>query len=155
MKTLGIDQPIKLGLGFWITYGVLALPAFLTTKSWLWDGPMYSRIAGLLLLPFLAAILVYSLFLFSKAVVLGGPKVRRNFWLFLAIMACAATFLWLCYLQYGPNHGYSYVGAIAAFSASLAYHRLRAKTPDQPPEAITSPGVNPPDETQTKTHGSN
>jgi hypothetical protein len=155
MKTLDIDQPIKLGLGFWVTYALLALPTFWITKPWFQDYPMYARIADALLLPFLAAIFVYCLFLFARAVVWGGPRQRMNFWIFLAVIACAATFLGLCYLEYGSNHTYFYPPFIAVFFASLAYRLFRRRAPAPSSDPGAAPNANPAGNEHPKTEGSN
>ncbi|MFY9923676.1 MAG: hypothetical protein WAK51_04270 [Opitutaceae bacterium] len=143
MKTVDIDKPFRPTLGFWITYAILAIPAFWISRPWFWDLPIYSRVAGVILCPFLAAVFVYCSFEMIGAVVVGGPNQRKAFWAFLVSVACAALVLGIECIRGGFDHVPPMAPAFVVFLAVLVYHRLNKKVQNQHPDSA-SPSVTPP-----------
>jgi hypothetical protein len=101
MKTVELEKPFRLTRDFWIAFGVLAIPALCLTKPWTWALPGISRAAGLIFLPFAAAIVCYCPFLFGRAITQGSSQGKKIGLAFLAASVGAALFLTLVWKLYG------------------------------------------------------
>src|SRR5947209_15431721 len=94
------NKPFRFTRGFWLAYIFLGAPVLWFAKPWSWELPVFSRIAGLVFLPFAAAIVCYCPFLFVYSLVRGASKERKIGWTLLAALTSASiflTFVWFTY----------------------------------------------------------
>lgn len=124
MKPIDIDSPIRLDLPFWIIYVLVGLPCLSFIRLFLSTEPLITRVAGYILLPFLIAIVVYTVALFVAALFTGGPTQKRKFMAFLitiGVLSIAFGFEWA--ISGFKNRGWYLPGA-GSFFAILIYGAL-------------------------------
>jgi len=143
MKTLDIDRPIRLTWPFWLTYLAVFVPVLFLAKPILTQLPLYARVAGILVLPFLAAVLFYSSFQFFVAVVFGGREQRIKFRGFLLAALGTAVVAGIAWKLFGARTVAPIGACGATILANLLYQRLNHKTPNQLPDPTPPIGTPP------------
>ena len=131
MKTIDIDKPYKPGADFGIAYVFLAIPVLWFVRPWLWDLPVYSKIAGVVFLPFAATVVSYCPFLFAVAVIRGDAMQKKIFRAFVSAIGGVTLWLgikWYIY-DFGNLPDYFAVGAVLI--ANSIFFRLRPRRADQ------------------------
>jgi hypothetical protein len=143
VKPVDIDSPIRLDRAFWIVYVLIGLPSLLLIRPLLAGEPLTTRVAGAILLPFLVAIVVYTIALLMAAVVFGGPAQRRKFWAFLMSMgAVSAVFLaeWALSGFKDPRWA---TPAIGSFCGIILYGALSRRSSNRSPDPTLAPEAPP------------
>jgi hypothetical protein len=134
MKTVDLEKPFTLSHDFWAAYLLLGVPVLWFARPWVWELPVFSRIAGFVFLPFAAAIICYCPFLFLRAVVRGSSNDKKIGWAFLAAVAGASLFLTAVWFFYGFASVPSRFGFAAVIIANLIFAFLHTKKPNKAPE---------------------
>ena len=78
MNAADLEKPLRPTRGFWITYGVLALPVLWFVQQRLAGFPVYAQIAGILFFPFAAAVVGFCSFQVIAAAFTGTKENRRH-----------------------------------------------------------------------------
>jgi len=120
----GWDRRLKLDKGFWVTYAIVGPMTGIVAWPVLSELPLYSQIAGCLLLPFLAAVIVYAIwdvihFVFIKREI-NKRQIRAIVLtlIFLGVTFAVYVFIW------GINPSAVYLGFFMAFWATIIYREL-------------------------------
>ena len=71
-----LQRKLRLGIHFWIIYGVTVPIVLYLFAPWRWNLPAVSKIAGIVGLPFLFAVVIYVLALFVYGI-FAGPKLTK------------------------------------------------------------------------------
>jgi hypothetical protein len=98
MRIPEIDEPVVLDGPFWTTLCLAEAGFCWFFKPWAWDYPLWYRIAGAALFPFLAAIVVHSttMFLVSIAHNFRSQSQRRALFVFAIVVSSAViAFAWV------------------------------------------------------------
>src|SRR4051812_36640942 len=135
MKIPAIDEPIRLGAVFWAAYCAMAIPSLWLLKPWAWGPPVVSQIAGAVLPPFLATIILYSFVLFVLSLSSNLRGQKRAIAGFVAAIVGPTVFLVAAWVF----SRYQNLPAICAFVASfmgysllyLMHQRIGNKPPSQ------------------------
>lgn len=120
MKYPGIDEPIRLGGSFWLTYALLLGPSAWLLHPWTWDLPIYAEILGAFFPPFLAAIALCAIILFILSLTADFSGQKRAFAGFIAGILGPAVFLGSAWVF----SGYQNLPSICAFVASFIGYSL-------------------------------
>ncbi|MBC2593090.1 hypothetical protein H5P28_02335 [Ruficoccus amylovorans] len=86
-----LEKPFRLTKEFFIAWLVLALPTLWLVRPWDWELPLYSRLAGMVFLPFAVTIVFYCPALFILWALGDGPQGRRVLLTFLIVMVAAGV----------------------------------------------------------------
>ncbi|MBE7540111.1 MAG: hypothetical protein HS122_17085 [Opitutaceae bacterium] len=132
MKIPVIDEPVRLGRAFWVTYGVMLIPSLWLLKPWSWKLPLFSKVAGAVLPPFLAAIAICSFVLLTFSVTAHFHGRKREFAGIVAAILGSTIFLVVAWMF----SGYKNLPAICAFVASCIgyslFYSVHRKEPGNP-----------------------
>ncbi len=93
-----IDEPTKLSGPFWITLCLVEAAFCWLFTPWVWDYPVWYRIIGAVLIPFLAAMTIYCTTMFVVSLIHNFRSQRQTFALFsLAIVVggLVVAFAWV------------------------------------------------------------
>jgi hypothetical protein len=131
MKYPSIDDPLRLGKSFWLTYALLVGPSLWLLRPWTWELPLYAEVIGFVFPPFLAAIALYTFVLFILSLTANFEGQKRSFACFIASIVGPSIFLAVAWIF----SGYQNLPSICAFVASFIGYSLlyltRRKEPNQ------------------------
>jgi len=137
MKIPAIDEPIRLGLSFWLLYLLLAVPSLWILQPWSWGPPVSSMIAGMILPPFLASIVLYSFTLFTLSLTCNFRAQGRALAEFAAAIVAPSVFLFTAWIYSGYRNLPSNAAFIASFIGYSMLYRMYRKRPNRAPEPTT------------------
>jgi hypothetical protein len=154
MKPVDLEKPFTLTRDFWAAYLLLGIPVLWFARPWAWELPIYSQIAGLVFLPFAAALTCYCPFLLLHAIIRGSSRGKAIGWALLAALVGAALFLTGVWLIYGFANIPSRFGFAAVIIANLIFAFLHTKMPNKAPEPTTmAVTIRAPSSTARASHG--
>jgi hypothetical protein len=142
MKHTSIDDPIRLGKSFWLTYCLMLGPSLWLLHPWTWELPLYAEIIGAVFPPFLSSIALYTLVLFTLSLTSNFKDQKRSLAGFVASIVGPSIFFVAAWIY----SGYQNLPAICAFVSSfigysifyLTYRRRLNQPPE--PTAASDPG---------------
>lgn len=99
------------------------------SKPWTWDLPWYSRVAGILVVPFILTFFVYAPVLFLRQVIRSGSRGCFVLRTFLSIVAVAGLLLGGMLLSgdYNPDKARLVAGVFTAGAIVYLNWRLETK----------------------------
>ncbi len=127
MKRVDIEAPLRLTRGFWTIYVALFVPVLWLTWPVYSHLPLYAQIAGIVLFPFLAAVVSYCTLYFVLATVTGTPaeKYRAR----LLVVGVLVVAVLSVFLQRTHNGTDSMFWDLAAGAALVIASRFFLKKP--------------------------
>jgi hypothetical protein len=131
VNSVDIDSPIRLDRTFWIIYVLVGLPCLFFIRPFFADDPLTTRVAGIILLPFLIAVVIYTFALFVAAVFFGGPIQRRKFFAFVITMGIVSIMFGIEWAVSGFKDSRWSTPAIGSFVAIMLYGALSRKSSNQ------------------------
>jgi hypothetical protein len=90
MSEESLNQKLRLGLHYWIVFGVTAPIVLFLFKPWQWELPEIAKIAGILGLPFIFSIITYVVVLFLYEILIARSVGKSGFQA-LAVVVVFAT----------------------------------------------------------------
>jgi len=97
----------------------------------MWALPVISRVAGVIFLPFAAAVVCYCPFLFLRAITRGSSKEKKIGVAFVAATIGAVLFLTLVWKLYGFGAVPSLFALPAVLIANTIFAYVHTQTPNQ------------------------
>jgi len=141
MTPLKVDEPVKLGRGFLILWLTVTLSGIWLCHRWFSGDPWYAAVASLIVLPFVASIIIYSLSLFLFALVTDFRGQKRAFGIFglvvIGILIAFAVTNW----KEKPVTAFE-SGTLAFLGFSLLRY-LSRRFPNQSSEPTLASGTSP------------
>lgn len=117
MNSNGINEPFVLGKAFASAWIAISIPVLWYTQPWDYDLPVYSRLAALIIYPFLTTILIYCPVAFVKRIICSGAKGLKVLRLFLSCVLGICLIVLPAWIQsdYEPiDSGIAFIVAIWA-----------------------------------------
>jgi len=133
-----IDAPIRLGRGFVIIYVLALAVSLLLLHPWSTDD-RYMAVLGVVLFPFLASIVLYSIGLFAWAIVSDFRGQKQAFFIFA--LALIGIFLAYAVASWRDRPISSYATGAVATTASILLRYLSKRLPNQSTDPTLSSGT--------------
>ena len=125
MRIPRIDEPIRLSAPFWSTY-ILSVAAYSWfTRPWAWDYPVWYRVLGATLIPFLAALAIYCVILFFVSLATDFREQTHTVSAVVFSICLAGVFMAYAWTRAGFRDLPGSVEFIAAFLANGLYSYLK------------------------------
>ena len=140
MMSVNLTKPFRPSRDFWAAYVLLGVPVLWFARPWSWELPVFSKVAGLVFLPFAAAMVCYFPFLFIAAITRGSSKEKKIGLAFLAAVISGALFLTVVWLVYDFGSVPSRFGFAAVIIANLVFAALQIRRPNQSLQRNASTG---------------
>ena len=132
MKIPAIDEPIRLGAPFWCLYAILSIPSLWILQPWTWGPPLISMVAGAILPPFLAAIILYTCTLFTLSLTRNFRSQKRALAEFTAAIVAPLVFVVTAWVYSGYRDLPSTTAFVASFIGYSLLYRMHRQEPNQP-----------------------
>jgi len=117
----GWDRNLRLGRGFWLTFVIVGPVTWLVVWPGIRDMPLLSQIAGSIVLPFLAAVVVYTII----EIIRGGTSRKQ-----IRALCVTIVFIFVCgviaHLVGGGIHKFFLPGLMAC-AAIIIYNIVLGK----------------------------
>ncbi len=140
MKIPSIDDPIRLGKSFWITYGLLLGPSLWLFRPWAWELPIYAEVIGAVFPPFLAAIALYTFVMFTLSLTRNFEGQKQAFAGFVASIVGPSVFLVAAWIFSGYQNLPAICSFVASFIGFSIFYLTYRKKPNQPPQTTRAFG---------------
>jgi len=123
----GWDQNLKLGKGFFLTLVMVTPMVLWFAWPWLKDEPFTSIVAGSLVIPFCASVVVYSFLKILNLIFIKKEITRTQIRaLTITLILAAGAFLLVWKIQ-GPSMNPFWAPGLISFLAVIVYNLLDGK----------------------------
>ena len=136
-----VDQPVKLGRSFLALWLTVFLPSIWFFHPWSAEEPRWAAVISVILLPFLASLVAYSLCLFLFALVTDFRGQKRAFGIFgLVVIGILVAFT---IVNWRSKPVPAYATGILSFLGFSLLRYLSQRFPNQSSDPTLSSGTPP------------